>query len=117
MAKTIQRRIDGIVFVELKGKIDAATAAATETLLFDHTAGARQLVVDLSAVGYINSAGLRVLVAAGQRMHAVGGRLIICAVPSYVKEVLDIAGLSLLFPISDSRAEALADADADAALR
>jgi anti-anti-sigma factor len=112
MAKTIERRIDGIVVVELKGKIDTATAAATERLLYEHSAGARQLVVDLSAVGYLNSAGLRVLVGAGRELQAVGGRLILCAVPSYIKEVLDIAGLSSLFPVCASRAEALASADA-----
>jgi anti-anti-sigma factor len=115
MAKTVLRRLDGIVVVELKGKIDTATAAATERMLFEQSAGARQLVVDLSAVGYINSAGLRALLAAGQRMHAIGGRLTLCAVPSYVKEVLDIAGFSMLFPIRASRAEALAEADAEAA--
>jgi anti-anti-sigma factor len=112
MAKTIERRIDGIVVVELKGKIDTATAAATERLIYEQSAGARQLVVDLSAVGYLNSAGLRVLVAAGRSIEAVGGRLILCAVPSYIKEVLDIAGLSSLFPVCASRAEALASADA-----
>jgi anti-anti-sigma factor len=113
MAKTIVRRLTGIILVELKGKIDTATAEATERLLFTETAGARHLVIDLSAVGYINSAGLRVLLGAGGRMRSVGGQLILCAVPSYVKEVLDVAGLSSLFPIRATRAEALADVDAD----
>jgi anti-anti-sigma factor len=113
MAKTIVRRLGGIILVELKGKIDTASAQATEEMLFDETAGARQLVIDLSAVGYINSAGLRVILGAGSRMQSVGGRLILCAVPSYIKEVLDIAGLSALFPICATRAEALLDAETE----
>jgi anti-anti-sigma factor len=113
MAKTIVRRLGGIILVELKGKIDTANAEATEQLLFAETAGARQLVIDLSAVGYINSAGLRVLLGAGSHMRSVGGRLILCAVPSYIKEVLDVAGLSSMFPICVTRAEALADAEAE----
>jgi hypothetical protein len=33
-------------------------------------------------------------------------------VPSYIKEVLDIAGLTSLVPVRATRAEALADAEA-----
>lgn len=115
MTKTVERRLYGIEVVELKGKIDAATAERTERMLADRAAGARHLVLDLSAVGYLNSAGIRVLVATGCRMLAMGGRMTLCAVPSYIKEVLDIAGVSAVFPILATRAEALADADADAA--
>jgi anti-anti-sigma factor len=111
MAKTIERRLGGIVVVELQGKIDSNTAAATAQLLYERSAGARQLVIDLSAVGYLNSAGLRVLVGAGRELGAVGGQISLCAVPSYIKEVLDIAGLSSLFPTYASRAEALAHAE------
>ncbi len=112
MAKTIERRIVGIVVVELKGKIDAATAAATERSIYEQTAGARQVVLDLSAVGYLNSAGLRVIVNAAAEVHDLGGQVSLCAVPSYIKEVLDIAGVSALLPLFGSRAEALAQADA-----
>lgn len=110
----MERRLYGIVVVELKGKIDTATAERTERMLIERAAGARQLVLDLSAVGYLNSAGIRVIVGAGSRMQAMGGRLLLCAVPSYIKEVLDVAGVSSVFPILPTRAEALADADQDA---
>jgi anti-anti-sigma factor len=111
MAKTLELRLDGIVVVELKGKIDTATAAANERLLFERSAGVHQLVIDLSAVGYLNGAGLRVLLDAGRRQQSFGGRLIFCAVPSYIREVLDIAGLTSLFPVCGTRAEALAAAN------
>jgi anti-anti-sigma factor len=111
MGQTIERRLYGIVVVELKGKIDGATAAATERMLLGRAAGARQLVLDLSAVSYLNSAGLRVLFGAGNRVREAGGRMLLCAVPSYIREVLDIAGASAVYPICGSRAEALSVAD------
>jgi anti-anti-sigma factor len=89
-----------------------SAAAATQRLLYEQSAGARQLVIDLSAVGYVNSAGLRVLLDAGQRHQSVGGRMILCAVPSYIKEVLDMAGLTSLFPVYATRKEAMAAAEA-----
>jgi anti-anti-sigma factor len=112
MGKTVARMIQGIVVVELKGKIDAATAAENERMLFERSAGVSQLVLDLSAVSYLNGAGLRVLLGAGKRLQEVGGQLIFCAAPSYIRQVLDMAGLTLLYPIFDTRAEALALADA-----
>jgi stage II sporulation protein AA (anti-sigma F factor antagonist) len=114
MAKTVQLRIAGIVVVELKGKIDTLTAAATERELFEHCAGARHLVVDMSAVGYLNGAGLRILLNAAQRLQMHGGQLILCAVPSYIREVLDIAGVTSVFPVWSTRAEALAAAEESA---
>lgn len=110
MTSTAQPLIAGIVVVELKGKIDTINAAATENELLERSAGARQLVVDLSAVGYLNGAGLRVLVKTGQRLQAHGGRLMLCAVPSYIREVLDIAGVTSVFPVFGTRAAALAAA-------
>ncbi len=110
MAKTIEHRIYGLVVVELKGKIDQATAEATERLLKESSAGARHLVVDLSAVSYLNSAGLRLLVGAGNQLREVDGQMFLCAVPSYIKEVLDVACISSLYPVFASRAEAIAAA-------
>jgi anti-anti-sigma factor len=110
MAKTIEHRLYGLVVVELKGKIDQATAEATERLLAEGAAGARHLVVDLSAVSYLNSAGLRLLVGAGSQLRTVGGQMFLCAVPSYIKEVLDVAGISSLYPVCASRAQAIAAA-------
>jgi len=112
MRKTLELLVYGIVVVELKGKLDTGTAETTERLLLERTTGARQMVLDLSAVDYVSSAGLRVLLVVAKRLRAVGGRLILCAVQSQVKEVLDISGLSSVFPVCPSRAEALATADA-----
>jgi stage II sporulation protein AA (anti-sigma F factor antagonist) len=110
MGKTMQLTLDGIVVVELQGKLDTGTADPTERLLLERTAGARQVVLDLSAVPYVSSAGLRVLLVVAKRLRAVEGRLILCGVQPYVKEVLDISGLSSIFPIFASRTEALSAA-------
>jgi len=108
----MERRIRGIVVVELNGKIDGARAAATEQRLYAESAGARQLVIDLSGASYVNSAGLRVLLEAGHRQRSVGGQMRFCAVPSYIKEVLDVAGLTSIYPVHATRAAALAEAEA-----
>jgi anti-anti-sigma factor len=99
-----------VVVVDLKGKLDPRTEERTQQLLLERAAGARNMVLDLSAVGYVSSAGLRVLLTAAQRVREAGGRLSLCAVPSYIKQVLDLAGFSSMFPIYDTRDEAVAQA-------
>jgi anti-anti-sigma factor len=109
MHNTIEWVLADVAVVELKGKLDTRSAERMEQILMERAAGARQLVLDLSAVSYINAAGLRVLLAAAHRLR---GRLILCEVPPYLKEVLDISAFSLVFPVCATRAEALARVEA-----
>src|SRR5687768_137271 len=52
------------------------------------------LVVDLSEVTYMSSAGLRALVGALKRSREAGGNLVISSPSPRVREVLELAGLS-----------------------
>src|SRR5947207_15591620 len=99
MRNTIEWVREGVAVVELTGKLAGATAGRTEKLLVERAVGARHLVLDLSAVGYLSSTGLRVLLAAGERLRAARGRLILCAAPAYIKDVLDLSGFSSVFPV------------------
>ena len=51
------------------------------------------LVVDLRAVGFIDSAGLGVLVAANKRARREGRRLVLVKGPGPVANVLAVTGL------------------------
>lgn len=55
--------------------------------------GATELIVDMSELQYISSAGLRVLLTVQQRLGE-GGSLILTNVPKTVKDVLDVTGFS-----------------------
>ena len=60
--------------------------------------GITDLVVDMSDMQYISSAGLRVLVATQKRLMN-GGKFALKNVPAFVKETLDLTGLSAMMPI------------------
>jgi stage II sporulation protein AA (anti-sigma F factor antagonist) len=70
--------------------------------------GVRSVVVDLSKVDLITSAGIRVLVMMAQRLQRSGGGLVLCALSAKVRGVFDIAGLLAQFRIVDTRADAAA---------
>ena len=70
--------------------------------------GVRLVIVDLSKVDLITSAGIRVLVMMAQRLHRTGGGLVLCALSATVRGVFDVAGLLTQFRIAATRDEAAA---------
>lgn len=102
-------REGGIAVLGVHGRVDSSTSARLEQELDVVLAEpAEALVMDLSAMPYMSSAGLRVLLVTGRRCKAEGRRLVLCALAPNVREVFHMSGFSAIFDIADSRAEALA---------
>jgi len=91
------------------GRIDSATSNEFESKLNELTeAGRVNLVLDLSNVEFISSAGLRVLVTTRKGVKGAGGDVVLAKPSSQVIETLEIAGLDVLFEKYDTREEAVA---------
>jgi anti-anti-sigma factor len=104
-----EARQDGVHVIAPAGRIDTTTAGAVETSLAAALAGpSPRLVIDLSSVEYISSAGLRVLLVAARRVQTTGGRLALCALSQPVRQVFQLAGFVPLFTIDDTRDAAVA---------
>jgi anti-anti-sigma factor len=96
------------IVLSVTGRLDAETVARFEARLVDLIAeGHRRIIVDLAGLGYINSAGLRVLLVAAKRLHAEGGRLLLAAPGEMVGRVLDVAGFSAVLETCATTEEAL----------
>jgi anti-anti-sigma factor len=52
--------------------------------------GASKVVVDLTAVTYITSSGVRTLLTLYQKVKAAGGRVVLCGLSEMVSEVLHL---------------------------
>lgn len=105
----VTAQTDKIWAVIPDGRVDSAGARAFEealTGLFDE--GHLLVVVDLSQVMFMASAGLRALMVGLRRATAAHGRLVLAAVNPVVLQALAMAGLDKLFTIYASRAEAVA---------
>ena len=96
----IKKTADGAkTVISVTGRVDTTTAPELETgLALD---GSEALMLDLSGVPYMSSAGLRCLLAAQKRMMAGGGSMTIVGIQPAVKEVLDITGMSGILAIGD----------------
>lgn len=77
--------------VALDGRLDTTTAPQLEAFLKEHITGKTELALDFSALEYISSAGLRVLLGA-QKIMSTQGKMTICNVNAEIREIFDITG-------------------------
>jgi len=85
--------------VSLNGHIDSLTAPqlsrALETLM---ERGIYRIVVDMSRVEYMSSAGFRALLAAQRKCRRYNrGEVYLASVPERIREALNLTGLTQLF--------------------
>ena len=82
----------------LEGRLDTLTSPSLEEKINEVAGDADRLILDLGALIYISSAGLRVLLGATQQMEDKGG-MIVRGPSRAVREVFDLTGFSRLFTI------------------
>lgn len=105
-----QQQAGEVVILAPAGRIDSSNAKAFESgVLGAIDSGNRQVLLDLSGIDYMASAGLRVLLLAAKRLQGLSGKLVLCGLGERVREVLSIAGFSSLLDIRDDRESALAN--------
>ncbi len=100
--------VDGVTLIEASGRIDSMNADELgETLSDEIERGGRQVVLDLSKVSYMSSAGLRELVAAYRRLQDSAGDLRLAQPSSRVLDVLEMSGLDTIFQIFPTQVAAV----------
>jgi anti-anti-sigma factor len=103
-----QEQVGSVRVLALSGRLDTETAVDVELALQDlFAAGEREYVIDLSDIGYVSSAGLRVLLSLAKQLDGGKGSLRLCGLNAAVNQVFEVAGFSKLFAIFPDRAAAL----------
>ncbi len=101
-------RTGSILIASAKGRIDGANATAVQGVLSDAIeSGITLLLLDLSNLTYISSAGLRVIMLTARTLDRSGSKFAVGSLSSAVREVFQISGFDQIIPIFDSRAEAI----------
>jgi anti-anti-sigma factor len=103
-------RLGQVTLIEVQGRIDGVTAPQLGVALRDQLAqGHMQLVVDLSGVEYMSSAGLREIVTAlKQARQQPKGDLRVSRPTERVREIMELAGLDQIVMIFSTPDEAVA---------
>ena len=95
--------------VSAAGRIDSQTAPQLEATFKEiNDADRFNLVLEMSEVGFVSSAGLRVMISVQKTCKKWNrGELVLANVPERIYETLDLAGFVPLFRIYDDITEAV----------
>lgn len=91
---TIEKQKNGdVLTVAVEGRLDTMTAPQLEAELKGSYEGVQELILDLSKLEYISSAGLRVLLSAHKTM-AKQGSMKLTGVGEIIMEIFEVTGFN-----------------------
>jgi anti-sigma B factor antagonist len=104
------RRVDNATVVDVAGDIDLASSPEVRKALLHEVRDNRKprVVLNLSAVRYIDSSGVASLVEGLKASRDIGSRFILVGLSGPAREVLQLSRLVKVFEIYDTEVEALA---------
>jgi stage II sporulation protein AA (anti-sigma F factor antagonist) len=95
--------------IRATGRLDSSNCAALERDLLQRLEqGDTLLVLDLSKLIFIGSAGLRTILLVAKQLKAAGGRLALCSLQKPVKEVFELTRVDTLIDVFHSYEDAVA---------
>lgn len=103
---------NGTILVELAGRLDAMGVQAIEKP-FNEAVHHRtaQVVVDMTGVDYVSSAGIALLLVKGKMLSTSGGLLAVAALNELVWDIFERTGYTQTLPVYATVDEALAGFD------
>ena len=89
---TIEKNLNGTeLTITIAGRLDTTTAPQLEAEFKQNLSGVEKLILNFSALEYISSAGLRVLLAAQKTMNKQG-EMVIRNVNETITEIFEVTG-------------------------
>jgi stage II sporulation protein AA (anti-sigma F factor antagonist) len=84
----------------LKGNLDMAGAWEIERMLFDYiSVDMRHMLVDMSAVEFLGSMGIRVFVRSASALQRAKKKLVLFAAQPLVEKTLTVSGFTSVIPL------------------
>jgi len=101
------RREGGVTVVALTGDLDGRTSPRLQAQLMPLIPDGGKVLLDMSEVAYMSSAGLRVLLLLYRHAHRVQTRLAVVGLSQELKDVMSATGFLNFFLLSDDMATGL----------
>lgn len=96
---TIEKQKEGAALtLKIEGRLDTITSPELEAVLKTELGGIEDLTFDFSALDYLSSAGLRVLLSAQKQMNKQG-KMKVTGVSEVILEIFEVTGFTDLLTI------------------
>lgn len=89
---TTKTLVGDTLTVSVEGRLNTATAPELEQELSESLEGVKNLVLDLTGLDYISSAGLRVVLSTQKAVTRSGGSMVIRGVKPQIYDVFEMTG-------------------------
>ena len=100
---------DYITHIAITGRLDVEGIGAIELPLTVATVSkARPTIIDMSAVEFLGSLGIGVLVRCAVSLQRAGARMVLFGCQPFVRKTLETTRVTAVMPLANSEAEALA---------
>jgi anti-sigma B factor antagonist len=96
------KAVDGVQVISIEGSIDSNTAPAVQEQVLAAMEGKGKVVLDMSKVNYLSSAGLRMLLLMYRQMKSTNGRLVLVGVAEEIVDVMRSTGFADFFIMADN---------------
>jgi anti-sigma B factor antagonist len=91
------RTVDEAAVVALAGEIDASSAAAAQQQILPLAGPGARLVLDMSGVTFMSSAGLRMLLSTYRQISANQGRVVLVGLSEELSDTMAMTGFLVFF--------------------
>ena len=103
----VETEVGGVRVVTVEGRLDSANAPTVEQSLLD-VVKQGDVVLDMGGLGYVSSAGLRILLKGAKAAKAAGHQFILCNMQEMVLEIFRISRFDQILTAYPTREEAVA---------
>ena len=94
--------VDGTSIIRLEGTLDGSTAPSAQAAIGPQVAPGCRLVIDLSAVEYMSSAGLRLMLSIFRQVSAGGGKVAMTGLSAEIQDTMSLTGFLDFFTTADT---------------
>jgi len=106
--KIAEKRENDVCILTPVGRLDVNTSELFREHLLEVIAdGTKNIIIDCQSLDYISSGGLRVVLEGAKRLWQIEGKMVLCSLKEYIKEVFQLTQFDAFLPIADTVGEAL----------
>jgi len=98
---------NGVLIIKPEGKLDAVTSDVFNSEAAQHLEPRLSVVLDMSDVEYMSSAGLRSILLLAKKTDSEGGSFRLAGLRGTVEDVFNISGFSKIMETYSSVSEAI----------
>jgi anti-anti-sigma factor len=97
---------DGIVIIQPAGRLDSTSSPEFERFLLAKITDRSRLIVDLSKLDYISSAGLRVILVGAKRSDSAKGKILLCGMKDIIHQIFEVSGFLKILKVEKNLSKA-----------